>query len=103
MTRNAGGSRAKAGFYWNPAEWEMVTVPEGGGVLPGGPAQRYRRIPTAGMLLLAPAMGAAFVVFLPLIGFGLVLKHFGGRALRRVGLRAPQPVKSGSRRGATRT
>jgi hypothetical protein len=29
------------------------------------------------MLLLAPVMGGLFVVFLPLIGFALVLQHLG--------------------------
>jgi len=40
------------------------------------------------MLLLAPVMGGLFVIFLPLIGFALVLQHLGRLSL------------SASRRGA---
>jgi hypothetical protein len=77
-----GGETAKAGFYWHGAGWEIVTLAGKGGVLPGSDAERYVRIPTLAMLLLAPVMGGVFVVFLPLIGFVLALGHLGGVGLR---------------------
>ncbi len=77
MARKVGGTMVKAGFYWNPKEWEIVTIEGPGGILPGTPEDRYFRIPVLAMLLLAPVMGGLFVVFLPLIGFALVLQHLG--------------------------
>jgi hypothetical protein len=88
MKREIGGASARPGFYWRPAEWEIVSVPAGGRVLPGGPAERYVRIPTAGMLALAPALGAALVMFVPLAGFAIVLQQLGRTVRRRVRRRA---------------
>ena len=68
----SGGRTVPPGFYWNRAEWQVVTVSKGDGVLPGGGEERYFRIPTFTMLLLAPVMGALLVVFLPFIGFALL-------------------------------
>ena len=73
MTRNNGGTKVKGGFYWRPAEWQIVTLSGESGVLPGGTSEGFFRIPVFGMLLLAPVMGALFVMFLPLIGFAMVL------------------------------
>lgn len=81
MTAKVGGSRVEAGFYWSPAEWEVVTISGEGGTLPGAAEARYHRIPAALMLLAAPLMGAAFVVFLPFIGFALLLTYAGRRGL----------------------
>lgn len=62
-----GGDRARAGSYWNTAAWSIGAVRAQGGVLPGTPTVTYLRIPTALLLLVAPVMGLAYVVFLPLI------------------------------------
>jgi len=75
MASRVGGTTVKAGFYWNPKEWAIVTIEGPGGNLPGTPADRYMRIPVLAMLLAAPVMGGLFVMFLPLIGFALVLQH----------------------------
>ncbi len=77
MARRVGGTTVKAGFYWNPGEWEIVTIEGQGGILPGAQDRRYLRIPALAMLILAPIMGGLFVMFLPLIGFALVLQHLG--------------------------
>jgi hypothetical protein len=86
-----GGETVKAGFYWHAAGWEIVPVSGQGGPLPGTHEDRYVRVPTLGMLVLAPVMGGLFVVFLPLIGFALLILHlarsgWGGarRALARL-------------------
>jgi hypothetical protein len=50
-------------------------VPAEGGLLPGGSDQHYTRIPTFLFLLMAPVMGALYVVFLPVAGFALVAGH----------------------------
>ena len=75
--RHRGSSRAARGFYWNRTRWEVVTMPKAGGVLPGGPEQQYVKVPALVFLVLAPLMGGLYVVFLPLIGFMLVLGFLG--------------------------
>lgn len=75
--RRRGGDKAKAGFYWRAAGWEIVTLPGDGGVLPGGVEERYHRLPTLALLMAAPVMGGLFVVFLPFIGFALLFGHLG--------------------------
>jgi hypothetical protein len=81
-----GGERAPAGFYWHTAGWEIATLSGDGGVLPGTPEDRYIRVPALAMLMMAPVMGALLVVFLPFIGFALLLGHGArqsGRGARR--------------------
>jgi hypothetical protein len=76
MERKSGGTRVKAGYYWHAAQWEIVTISgRDGGVLPGGPDEGYYGIPVLAMLMLAPIMGALFVVFLPFIGFAILAQY----------------------------
>ena len=70
-----GGTTVKNGFYWSMQAWDMSMVPAEGGVLPGGSDRAYTRIPTFLFLLMAPFMGAAYVVFLPFAGFALVFSY----------------------------
>jgi hypothetical protein len=83
VTRRAGGDLVAPGFYWRRDRWEIVPADERAPVLPGGPADRYFRLPVPAVLLLAPAMGAAFAMFLPFIGFVTVLEQVATRAFRR--------------------
>jgi len=68
-----GGTAVKNGFYWSMQAWDMSMIPAEGGVLPGDATRTPTRIPTFLFLVMAPFMGAAYVVFLPFIGFALVL------------------------------
>jgi hypothetical protein len=70
-TRN-GGQEAKAGFWWNTKAWEITLVKATGNTLPGGPEVKYLRVPTLALVVLGPAMGALFVMFLPLLGFAML-------------------------------
>lgn len=70
-----GGDKVKAGFYWRASRWEIVPIEGAGAALPGDETERYYRIPTLGMLVAAPVMGAVFVVFLPFIGFAIVARQ----------------------------
>lgn len=82
------GSMVKGGFYFNRAKWDLVVVGGRQGPLPGGEGQRYLRVPTWAMVLLAPVLGGLFVVFMPFIGFALLGHHLARRlvrALRRTG------------------
>lgn len=80
MLRHQGGELVKAGFYLNLDSWEINTLqgPDGG-ILDGGDASQYLRIPVTLMLLFAPLMGAMFAVFLPFIGIYLVAQYLLGK------------------------
>jgi hypothetical protein len=78
-----GGSKVPAGFYFNKKNWEIVTVSgKKGGVLPGDAKADYLKIPAVAMLAGAPVLGAAFVVFLPVIGFALLATAAFNKAFR---------------------
>jgi len=80
MTKRSGGEAAKVGFYFNTRTWEMDLHRTDGDALPGGKTDRYIRIPAVALLILGPAMGFFFVIFLPFIGFALVARELGHRA-----------------------
>jgi hypothetical protein len=73
MFRHKGGDVVKGGFYWNQAQWHLENVEGRSGMLPGDADTRYAKVPTLLMFVLAPLMGALFVVFLPFIGFALLI------------------------------
>jgi hypothetical protein len=111
MKRIAGGTKVQPGFYWNAGDWRIVTVDGTEGVLPGGHEEKYVRVPAAGMLALAPVLGLSFVIFLPFVGFAMVLTQVGKRGMtlaRNVAARlgaepaaAPRtPERSGRRKSA---
>ena len=80
MTKRLGGTAAKSGFYWNLGKWELTMVPKQGGILPGGPSERYLRVPVIGLLVLAPMMGAVYAFFLPFIGFAMLFSFMAKKA-----------------------
>ena len=73
MLRHHGGTRVRAGFYWNVAGWTIETIGKEGDLLPGGAEHRYVKLPIVLVLALAPVMGGLYVMFLPCIGFAMVL------------------------------
>jgi hypothetical protein len=77
MIRYHSSDYAKGGFYCNTSRWEIITVPKGGGSLPGGNEEHYIRLPLFLVMLLGPLMGGLYVVFLPLIGFVMVFGFAG--------------------------
>jgi hypothetical protein len=72
MARYIGGMKVGGGYYWNPRTWEVCTVDAKGGVLPGSERAHFARIPFPLLFVVVPILGALFLVFLPLIGFGLI-------------------------------
>ena len=80
MKRYNGHHRVEAGFYWTPARWEIITVPREGGMLPGGEEITYVRLPVMLVMLGGATLGAAYVIFLPLIGF-VIFFGFAGKKL----------------------
>ena len=69
MRRFNGGTEVKGGYYFKLGEWEITTVSGERGTLPGGTNDRFVHAPVAVLLVAAPVLGAAFAMFLPLIGF----------------------------------
>ena len=72
------------GYYWHMGTWEIATVKEATGTLPGGPKDQYLHAPLPLLFVVAPVMGAAFAIFLPFIGFAMPIYAigrglFGGR------------------------
>jgi len=80
MAQRMGGTATKNGFYWNLAKWEMQVIPRQGGVLLGSPTDKYLKVPILALLVVAPVMGALYAIFLPFIGFALVLGFAGRKA-----------------------
>ena len=101
MIRYAGGSRVKGGLYWGLAEWHILPIPKEGGILPGEAGTRYIRVPLVLMLVLGPIMGALFVIFLPVIGFGLLF-GFAGVKLYTVARKLAAGALLGRETGAGR-
>jgi len=93
--------KVEGGLWWNGGTWTIRSVPADGGTLPetGAP---WRRVPGWLLLPLAPVVGGAFVVALPVVGAFMVVEALakavvghGGRAARdlaaTVAAPAPRP------------
>jgi len=80
MTKLQGGTAVRQGYYFHVQEWSLHPVARDGERLPGEASASYVHTPVLLALVVAPLMGAAFLVFLPFIGFYLFL----GAALRPV-------------------
>ncbi len=73
LKKYQGGANVKGGFYWNTAKWEVVTVDGKKGTLAGGPAENYLKVPALALIPLAVGFSAVYVMFLPFIGFAMML------------------------------
>ena len=76
MTTYTGTQDVDPGLYVNTGSLRLTSV-ERRGALPGAASERYRRVPMLVMLLVAPLLGLAFVIFLPFIGFAVMLRLLG--------------------------
>jgi hypothetical protein len=99
MKTRRAGETARGGFYFNAKTWELTLHRKDGDALPGGESDLYVRVPTAALLVLGPAMGFLFVIFLPLIGFALTFRELGHRAAAffRRATHTPKPSKTAAR------
>jgi len=75
MTALRGGDTVGTGYYWQPGQWDLVTIEREGAALPGSSETRYLRVPAGVLLLAAPILGFLFVIFLPFIGAALMLQR----------------------------
>ncbi|MEW6033360.1 MAG: hypothetical protein AB1603_00730 [Chloroflexota bacterium] len=93
MEKKFGGQQTERGVYVSLCTGELITVPSGGGALPGEASITYVRTPTLVAAVLGPFVGLAYVIFLPLIGIVTVV-WFAARQLARgtraLGYRAMQ-------------
>jgi len=80
MARYTGGMQVAGGYYWNPRNWEVEVVASEGGRLKGAPNAKYVKLPFPLLFVVVPLLGALFLMFLPLIGFGL----FGYAIVKKV-------------------
>ena len=83
MTTYKGGDTVKRGFYASLKRWTIEMVEPEAGSLAGDADEQYVRVPVPMMLVAAPFMGAAFVIFLPLVGFVMLGKMIWTKASRR--------------------
>jgi hypothetical protein len=81
MKTYRGGTRVAPGFYFDLGKWTLTTISDAPGDLPGGEETRYRRVPAVVLLGLAPVLGAAYVMFLPCLGFALLFGFVGAKGL----------------------
>ena len=94
MTIKKAGDAAKVGFYFNTKTWEMDLHRKDGDALPGDAGEVYVRVPALALLFLGPAMGFFFVIFLPFIGFALVVRELGHRASTWFGRKTAAEAKA---------
>lgn len=88
MTGTARHQQVGGGLWWNGDTLTLRSVPEEGGALPVTAAP-WRRVPGWLLLPLAPVIGGAFVVALPVVGAVMVAQAVarvvasgGGQAVR---------------------
>ena len=70
MTRYHGGETVRAGAYFN-AKALSFKVLEDDAALPGTAADEYRALPMIAMLVVGPALGLVYAIFLPFIGLAM--------------------------------
>ena len=84
MTTYESGATVHGGFYCNPSSWTIVAVANDGERL-GAARGRWVRVPAAAALLLAPVLGAMFLMFLPLVGIVLAARALADGGVRMLG------------------
>lgn len=92
MTRHIGTHTAEPGLYVNFRQLSFKSL-EDEGPLPGTSADVYYRVPMVALFVMAPLVGLAYVIFLPLIGFGMVAYLLGGKALQFAGDAAGSAIR----------
>ena len=72
MTTFSGNQQVKSGYYFSTNTLSVEVIGEEGGRLPGAATTRYVSVPFPALFLIIPVVGLAFLIFLPLVGFGLI-------------------------------
>ena len=82
MTRFNGKQTVNGGYYLNLKTWEIATVREDHGQLPGSAADQYAHLPVLALMVLAPVMGGLFAVALPFLGFAMPIQAAGKKLVQ---------------------
>lgn len=90
MTTYTGNQIVDPGLYYAARPFKLTSIDEQG-PLPGTADRTWHRVPMVLMLTLAPLLGLAFVIFLPLIGFVMVAR-MAAEKVAAVGARAWRPA-----------
>ena len=77
MEKHRAGDVVRGGFYLNTSRWNLEVVQGKNGVLKGD-GGTFVRIPLVLLCPLVLALSGAFVVFLPVVGFLLVIQTLMG-------------------------
>lgn len=80
MTLYRGNQIVAPGLYFNLRQFAFESVDEAK-ALSGTSDAVYRRVPMLALVAVAPFLGLAFVVFLPLIGFAMVAWLLGVKGM----------------------
>ena len=80
MKRIAAGTKVGPGYYWNLHRWAIAHVPAEGSTLAGEADEQFVQLSFLLVLVVAPIMGLFYVMFLPFIGFAMVLGLLAKRA-----------------------
>jgi hypothetical protein len=73
MTTIDAGTRVRKGYYFSAKSWTLHPMPKDGEALPGEAGEKYVHVPLLAAFIVAPIMGAAFLMFLPFVGFYLAI------------------------------
>ena len=73
MTTIEAGTQVKKGYYFNVKTWTLQPIANDGAALPGATGEKYFHVPLLLAFVVAPLMGAAFLMFLPFLGFYLAI------------------------------
>ena len=84
MTTYRGNQKVQSGYYFSTNTLGVEVIGEGGGTLPGASTTRYLSVPFPALFVIAPVVGLAFLMFLPLIGFVLLAVALGKRVTGHV-------------------
>lgn len=85
----------KGGFYFNEKEWDITVVNGEKGILDGKVGEQFVKLSPLTLLIIAPLLGAGFVIFLPAVGFAMLFEEIGRRAVMTYrSFRHPQLVKA---------
>lgn len=74
MTKLNAGTPVKRGYYFSLKSWSVNPIEKDGTTLHGEAGEQFIPVPLPVAVMLAPALGAIFLMFMPFIGFFLVGK-----------------------------
>jgi len=92
MTTYTANQVVDPGLYFSVKPLALTSI-ERTGPLPGSESDVYRRVPMLLMLAMSPLLGLAFVIFLPFIGFAMVFRLLGERAVEAGARAATEGVR----------